>query len=285
MIRVVVGLAIVATYFLMVMGNLVTSTKSGLACPDWPLCHGAVIPPPPYNNWIEMGHRLMASLTGTLVLVSTILIWLKREGVIKWLSLAALLLVGVVAGFGAFVVLTEAPNLESLFDVLLISTHIILATTIFTIMIFVLRLLPESGHEKVELFYPAFLALVVLQVLIGILVRYGQATMACPDFPLCRGLWIPELADLKVTIQYLHRINALIIFAVALGYMLNCFQKGRDQVNASITFTFILAQATLGAYIVWSSMYLPLIVLHGANGFALFGWLVYRTVPYFRKNP
>ena len=285
MIRVAVGLAIAATYMLMVMGNLVTTTGSGLACPDWPLCHGAVIPPPPYNNWIEMGHRMMASLTGTLVLIATILIWLKsKAGSPKWLSLVALFTTGVVAGLGAFVVLSEAPNLEKLFDILLISTHIILATTIFTLMIFTFRLLPGQAAEKVDKFYLLLLGFVVVQVLLGILVRYGQASLACPDFPACKGVWVPDFVDLKVTLQYIHRVNALIIFTLALGYMIDCFRKGRNQINATITFAFILAQATIGAYVVWSSMLLPYVVLHGANGFALFGWLVYRAAPWFRKD-
>ena len=286
MVRVVVGLAIAATYLLMVMGNLVTSTKSGLACPDWPLCHGAVIPPPPYNNWIEMGHRMMASLTGTFALAAAILIWMKRTGPARWLSLVALFLVGVVAGFGAFVVLTEAPNLQSMFDVALISTHIILAATIFTLLILTFRYLPESGTEKVEGFYPLFFGIVVLQVLLGIFVRYGQATLACPDFPYCRGVWLPELTDLKVTLQFFHRLNALVIFTLALGYMIKCLSIGRDTTNSIITFSLVLAQATFGAYVVWSGMYLPYVVLHGANGFALYGWLVYRTAPYLRGvNP
>ncbi|MDH5679645.1 MAG: COX15/CtaA family protein [Nitrospinota bacterium] len=285
MIRVVVGLAIAATYILMVMGNVVTTSGSGLACPDWPLCHGAVIPPAPYNNWIEMGHRLMASFTGTLVLLSTILIWLKIKGsVTRWFTLIALILTGVVAGLGAFVVLSEAPNLESLFDVLLISTHIILAATIFTLMILTFRMLPQSPGEKVEKFYLLMLGFVVAQVLLGILVRYGQASLACPDFPYCKGVWVPDFIDLKITLQFIHRLNALIIFTISLVYMIDCLRKGHDQVNASVTFLFILAQATIGAYIVWSSMYFPYVVLHGANGFALYGWLVFRAAPYFRKD-
>jgi heme A synthase len=39
--RVTVGLL----FLLLVWGNLVAGLKAGLACPDWPLCHGKVLPP------------------------------------------------------------------------------------------------------------------------------------------------------------------------------------------------------------------------------------------------
>ena len=32
-------------FLLLVWGNLVAGLKAGLACPDWPLCHGKVLPP------------------------------------------------------------------------------------------------------------------------------------------------------------------------------------------------------------------------------------------------
>src|SRR6476469_7663828 len=59
------------TYFLMVWGNLVSSTGSGLACPDWPLCHGTVTPTPSVPVFLEWGHRLLA-FTATVFIVLTI---------------------------------------------------------------------------------------------------------------------------------------------------------------------------------------------------------------------
>ena len=38
------ALTILLTYGLIVLGGTVRATDSGTACPDWPLCHGRVLP-------------------------------------------------------------------------------------------------------------------------------------------------------------------------------------------------------------------------------------------------
>ena len=56
--RVTVGLL----FLLLVWGNLVAGLKAGLACPDWPLCHGKVLPPFRWDIYMEFGHRVIAAV-------------------------------------------------------------------------------------------------------------------------------------------------------------------------------------------------------------------------------
>lgn len=60
-------------------GPLVRATDSGLACPDWPLCHGKVIPPPEFRIWMEVGHRIYSGLLGFVILALAIIIFKNSE--------------------------------------------------------------------------------------------------------------------------------------------------------------------------------------------------------------
>ena len=96
-----------ATFLLIVIGGIVTSTDSGLAVPDWPTTFGYNMFLYPLSEMVggilyEHSHRLMGSLVGILMIGLFILI-LARDSRkwLKWLGLAALIAVivqGVLGG-------------------------------------------------------------------------------------------------------------------------------------------------------------------------------------------
>src|SRR5881396_2759859 len=66
------GLATTLLMFgLIVVGSVVRTTGSGLACPDWPLCEGRLIPRFEGHVLIEWFHRLLALLV-SLMLFTTV---------------------------------------------------------------------------------------------------------------------------------------------------------------------------------------------------------------------
>jgi cytochrome c oxidase assembly protein subunit 15 len=107
------------TYLLVVMGGVVCVTGSGLGCPDWPKCYGQIVPPADPGAIIEVTHRVLAAITGPLIVAAAILGW-RRYRTIPWLSrppLIAVPLVVAVAIFGAFAVLTGLPPAVAALDV------------------------------------------------------------------------------------------------------------------------------------------------------------------------
>ncbi|MBI1799497.1 MAG: COX15/CtaA family protein, partial [Candidatus Eisenbacteria bacterium] len=66
-------------YALIMIGGVVRTTGSGLACPDWPLCQGHLIPPFEFHVLIEWFHRLVALLVGLLLFSTAGWVWTHRE--------------------------------------------------------------------------------------------------------------------------------------------------------------------------------------------------------------
>ena len=96
-----------ATFLLIVIGGVVTSTDSGLAVPDWPTTFGYNMFLYPLSEMVggilyEHSHRLMGSLVGILTIALLVLILAKDSRKwLKWLGLAALIAVivqGVLGG-------------------------------------------------------------------------------------------------------------------------------------------------------------------------------------------
>lgn len=99
-----------ATFPLVWVGGLVTTTDAGMAVPDWPSTYGYNMFLYPWQSWlagpwdlfVEHGHRLLASSVGMLTIGLVIAMWYCGER--RWLrnlSLVALALVifqGVLGG-------------------------------------------------------------------------------------------------------------------------------------------------------------------------------------------
>ena len=94
-------LAVGATFVLIVIGGIVTSTESGLAVPDWPTTFGYNMFLYPLSEMVggvlyEHSHRLLGSLVGLLTVGLFIMVVVKDSRAwLRWLGFLAL--IGVIA--------------------------------------------------------------------------------------------------------------------------------------------------------------------------------------------
>jgi heme a synthase len=216
-------------YFLIALGGTVRNLDAGLACPDWPLCHGRVLPPMDIQIFAEFFHRVVAGLAGFLTLGVAIYIASKKElrRVLGRLAiLAVILLLGQVIMGG----LTVLKLLQSE----VVTLHLILGTLYFAVLLqATLRTYryqtdpdffnPRKGRKRAPpsgLFNWAIVALVVLfiQMIFGGTVSSNYAGLACPDFPTCLGMWWPGLEGL-VGLHMFHRIGAILAFVAISIYL------------------------------------------------------------------
>ncbi|MEF9413055.1 COX15/CtaA family protein [Ralstonia sp. SM1864_UCD524_TZ4] len=243
------------TLDLIMFGSFTRLTDSGLGCPDWPGCYGtsnpfhalddihaaqAAMPSGPVTwmkAWIEMTHRYFALALGVLIITLVVLAWAKRRELRQspWYATAVLGLVCLQGAFGAWTVTLKLQPA-------IVVTHLLLGMSLLAALIWLgckndaPRLVDGRGAS---LRVPAAigLALLVAQIALGGWVSTNYAVLACTDFPLCNGQWVPPMDfahgftfwrelgrtaggdfishDALVAIHWTHRVFA----AVVLGYL------------------------------------------------------------------
>ena len=144
--QVVAVLAAVSAYTTIVLGGTVRGMGAGLACPDWPLCNGHVVPDlgDPLVA-VEYAHRLVAAVTSLSILLTMVmaLLWYRGELRLVILSSFALGILVTQVGLGALTITTSL-------DWVVVTIHLALGTATFgfglLVALFSLRL-PAIGSE------------------------------------------------------------------------------------------------------------------------------------------
>lgn len=220
------------TFILISLGGAVRAMNAGLACPDWPLCFGKVIPDFQVQVYYEFIHRALAGFVALLTF--GLAIYFFKNNFSKKVKNTIL--------FGIFILIAQiilgGLTVLKLLHFSVVTAHLAFGMAFLCSLLWVyFQIFDESNklEEKTPKSFHAVLILVAgmiyLQIIIGGLVSTNYAGLTCEGFPLCNGELIPTLSGL-VGLQVKHRlwgyITALAVFAFTHLIWKNKRQKWMD---------------------------------------------------------
>lgn len=266
----------VLTVALQALGSAVYTTGSSLACPDWPLCRGQLMPTMIGGVAIEHSHRLLALAVAVLTLAVAVAAHRHRETDARTSRLAwlALVLVLAQAGLGAATVLLGLSHPVSV--VHLAVSMLFLATMVVIWLGARAKHVAHSSESRLPTSALRWIWTLVLgQIVLGGVVRHTGASMACGrQALLCGGRLWP--AATLAQIQMVHRFGALVVAGVIVALCVVAFTPSRhvariDRQLAGAAGALVVAQVGLGIASVAGGLPVAVVSLHVAGAAALFG--------------
>ncbi len=267
----------IATLLLMAVGSATRVMNAGLACPDWPLCYGQLVPSKQMNLqvFLEWFHRLDAALIGMSAIALAGLSWWYRRSLPNWLPWASTFALGLIVFQGVLGGLTVTELLR--FDI--VTAHLGTALLFFnTLLVIGCALLPYKGTGTVgKLPWVSLTAalLVYLQSLLGGLVASQWALHQCfGGYQLCTIMNSHIAGVVPATLATL----AIVVMAWRTPAL-----HPSLRLLANLAGGLVVLQIVLGVATFWLHLQVEILtVSHQAVGAALLGTLVALTVLGFR---
>lgn len=264
--------AAVGAFLLAVLGSWVRINGAGMTCPDWPLCHGALIPSLDGGVVFEWSHRLVALIVGIVVLPTLWAGWRARKtvgGVTPVLGFIGVVFLIQVALGGLTVFLANSP-----WSVVVhwgTAMLLLAGLTALAILAIVKPRAVVVRHSVLGGLLAVCVGLAFLVMCAGAFVSSSGAGLACSTLPTCDGgSWLGMTP--AQTAQMTHRLlaGALLVVATVAAYAAALGTTPRVRVAALFGYALIVLQAMFGlANVAWS---LPMVLreAHAANACATY---------------
>jgi cytochrome c oxidase assembly protein subunit 15 len=249
------------TTVLLVFGSTVRVHGAGLACPDWPLCFGVVVPELDFQVFLEWGHRALAGgvSLGFLALGAAA----RAAGWFRSVRGWSMLYGVAAAALATQIVLGGLTVLELLAE-WTVASHLVTGNTFAALLLALAHTAREADAPRARGALAAsqramamlLMVLVPMQLAMGGLVAGSQAGLACgATWPSCTGAptlqgWFPTMSGL-VGLQVQHRLLAYTLLVVAWANLWVQRRGSLAEVSRLVAL-LVTAQATLGiANVLW----------------------------------
>lgn len=276
----------------MLLGPLVRAAEAGLACPDWPLCHGKLIPDVlDYQIFLEWVHRLVGGIT-TLGLLAWAYMLLRRrelrEHFLGWGLLAIVLLITQI--------LLGMLTITEQLDAYVVKSHLLNALLFLSVLVYIHRkigrLLGDSTRvvalpdRTSQLAAGVFLVAIFIQLFLGGRVSTNHAGLVCPAFPACyyeqeiladgtqnaRAVYFPPMIG-NIEKHITHRLMAYALTLGAIGMLLLSIRRNWLDTGRRLMYTIFIAiivQIGVGVVNVVYRVPVPVTVLHSAVAYLIY---------------
>lgn len=263
----------IATLLLMAVGSATRVMNAGLACPDWPLCYGQLVPSKQMNLqvFLEWFHRLDAALIGLSAIALAALSWWNRRSLPNWLPWASTFALGLIVFQGVLGGLTVTELLR--FDI--VTAHLGTALLFFTTLLVIgTALMPYKGTGaagKLPWLGLTAAILIYLQSILGGLVGSQWALHQCfGESQLCSVMNSHIFGVVPATLATV----AVVFMAWRTPALHPTLRKLANIAGGLLILQILLGIATFRLHLQVE----PLTVSHQAIGAALLGTLVSFTV-------
>lgn len=296
--------ALVWITFLLYAGGFTTTIRAGMAFLDWPLSNGSINP----EGWLqdkdmaaEHSHRLLGMVMGLLSIALCVLAHAcKASPAARKMGNWLVVLVIVQGLLGGLRVKLDALNLQidhNLYAQSFAVAHATLAQIFLCLLVaFVIRNsrswiernagFPFAPSASVTSLGYVACGAIVLQLIVGAIMRHAHAGLAIPTFPLTpHDTLIPPVFNFAIGIHFAHRVGAVIVTVAILAF---CVQVWRDAASrkamgksAAGLLALLLIQVALGALVIWKVRNEHVTTLHMLNGaftLALCWSMTYRSL-------
>lgn len=309
--------AVFLAFSVILLGAYTRLADAGLGCPDWPGCYGYLTVPQSESEvtqaeqlypqraveagkaWKEMVHRYFAGTLGLVIFMLAVLaLRANSPGIPRTLPIVLVIVVIFQALLGMYTV-------TLLLKPVVVMGHLLGGFLTFSLLVWLLLAVsPQSNFSNRSPGPILLVALVILvmQIALGGWTSANYAALACTDFPMCHGQWLPE-ADFaegfilwrgigvnyefgvlehpaRTAIHLAHRIGAVLtLFVVGFAALrLTLSGERAAKLWGLVLATLLLVQILLGISNVVFHLPLFVAVLH--NGVAALLLITLVTINY-----